>query len=70
MTDPQYVIVHHSSRRNASNPIEVYDCRPDDSLDDIQERAAQLTENANKWGRPGDTYRVAELHYLDDKEAS
>lgn len=67
MTDqPLYVIVHCRVRRVPPGNVEVYDCRPDGSLADVQERCAGLAANAKSYGRPDDTYRVAELRFIDN----
>jgi len=59
------VIVH---RRNDGRRVEdqVFDIRPDVDLADVRERAADLQHDAQvRYGRPNDTYRVAELRYVD-----
>ncbi len=66
MTDPQYVIVH---RRDNGRTIvdQVVDLHP--SQDRVVEvaRAAELQHDANtRYGRPNDTYRVAELRYVEE----
>lgn len=72
MTDgPLYVIVNIRPRRaNAGGlPEQIYDVHPDDSLTDIRERAEALQRDAASYGRPNDTYRVAELRYVTDEES-
>jgi hypothetical protein len=61
---PLYVIVHR--RHDYGSPRDqVYDIQPDDSLEDITERAGYLQYNAQeKYGRTRDTYRVAELRMV------
>lgn len=66
MTDsPLYVIVHH--RADRSDRTVVYDCHPDTSLADVTERAEDLQSRVVAYGRPDDTYRVAELRYTDEE---
>lgn len=63
---PLFVIVHRSHSYNQPRD-QVYDVRPDDSLEDVRERAAVLEAHAKTlYGRPKDTYRVAELHFVDE----
>jgi hypothetical protein len=65
MTDaPLYVIVH---RRDNGRTVEdqVRDLRPYSDLADAQELAADLQSEVAGYGRPNDTYRVAELRYVD-----
>lgn len=62
---PLYVIVH---RNHSYKPARdhLHDVHPDDSLTDIQERAARLQDDAqNRHGRTRDTYRIAELRFVD-----
>jgi hypothetical protein len=62
-----YVIVHHRADRVRSSTTEVvHDCCPDASYDDVRERAEILQRGAVSWGRAEDTYRVAELRFVDD----
>jgi hypothetical protein len=63
---PLYVIVHHRADRN--DRTVVYDCHPDRSLADVTERAASLQSHVAGYGRPDDTYRVAELRFTDEEE--
>jgi hypothetical protein len=66
MTDAQYVIVHRRVRPHATVDT-VFDLDPDDNLARISERATDLQHDANvRYGRPNDTYRVAELRYVDE----
>jgi hypothetical protein len=67
---PQYVIVHtRASERTEKFRTTLYDVHLDDSLEDVRERAAELERAANnEYGRVGDTYRVAELRYVDEAD--
>lgn len=64
---PLYVIVHR--RYGYGSPRDqVHDIQPDDSLEDVTERAGYLQYNAQeKYGRTRDTYRVAELRMVDNR---
>jgi hypothetical protein len=43
MSEPQYVIVHNRHDTAPSNTtVQVYDCRPDTSFTDVQDRAEEL----------------------------
>jgi hypothetical protein len=65
---PLYVIVHtRANERSDRFRATVYDVVPDGSLDDIRERAANLQGPVASYGRPDDTYRVAELRYVDEE---
>lgn len=67
MTDaPLYVIVHH--RADRTNRSVVYDCHLDTSLADVTERAESLQSHVVGYGRPNDTYRVAELRFTDEED--
>lgn len=61
---PLYVIVH---RRDNGRTVEdqVRDLRPYTDLTGAQELAADLQSDVERHGRPRDTYRVAELRYVD-----
>jgi hypothetical protein len=63
---PMYVIVHHRVRPHAAEDT-VYDLDPDDNLARIRERAADLRSHVAAYGRPDDTYRVAELRFTDEE---
>ena len=66
MTDsPLYVIVHCRADRDGRTVV--YDCHPDESLTDVRERAEDLQSRVSAYGRPDDTYRVAELRYTDEE---
>lgn len=68
MTDsPMYVIVH---RRDNGRTVEdqVRDLRPYTDLTDAQQLAAALQSDVERYGRPRDTYRVAELRYVDKED--
>lgn len=65
---PMYVIVERCLGMGNRGPV-VYDCHPDSSLEDVQERAAEKQANAIRCGRTEDTYRVAELRYVDEEAA-
>jgi len=69
---PLYVIVHrrHDYRSPRDELLEV---QPDDDLENASERAAQLQDDAhNRYGRTRDTYRVAELRFVNpaDRQAT
>lgn len=68
MTDsPLYVIVHRRADRTPSaNSVVVHDCHPDNSIEDVRERATDLQRAAKDYGRTDDTYRVAELRFVDE----
>lgn len=61
---PRYVIVH---RRHTGFEVrdQVHDVHLDEDLDEVCERAALLQHRARQWGRGKDSYRVAQLRYLD-----
>ncbi len=61
---PQYVIVHRRVRPHVVID-QVYDVDPDDSLVRIQERAVELQSDVEGYERLNDSYRVAELRYVD-----
>lgn len=61
---PMYVIVERCPDRSGRGPV-VYDCHPDSDLENVQLRVAGRQENADRSGRPEDTYRVAELRFVD-----
>lgn len=63
---PMYVIVERCLGAGTRGP-NVYDCHPSSSLEDVRERAAEKQAGAIRYGRPGDTYRVAELRFVDDR---
>ncbi len=70
MPAPLYVIVHTraSEREDSKFRTKLEDVFLDDSLDDVRERASILELAANRdYGRLGDTYRVAELRYVDEE---
>ena len=50
-----------------SRPGGSQDCHPDASLADVTERAEGLQSMVVAYGRPNDTYRVAELRYTDEE---
>lgn len=62
---PLYVIVH---RNHSYKPPrdQLHDIHPDDDLDETQDRAARLQDDAQyRYGRTEDTYRVAALRFVD-----
>jgi hypothetical protein len=62
---PLYVIVHRSHGYKPPRD-QVYDVHADHDLDDVRGRAAGLEHDAqNLHGRTKDTYRVAELRFVD-----
>ena len=64
---PLYVIVHTRANERAEKfRTTVHDVHPDVDLIDIQERAADLQGHVAGYGRPNDTYRVAELRFVDN----
>jgi hypothetical protein len=65
---PLYVIVHCARRATGADRVLVHDVHPDDSLEDVTERAAVLQAGAHEWGRERDTYRVAQLTFIDREE--
>ena len=68
MTDsPTYVIVHH--REDDRGTVDrVHDIHPDPNLGDVSRRASGLQRTANvHHGRLNDTYRVAELRFVDEE---
>ena len=65
---PLYVIVH---RRDTGRTVEdqVRDLRPYTDLANARELATDLQGDVVRYGRPNDTYRVAELRYVDEEVA-
>ncbi len=68
MTEPLYVIVHHRVRPHVTTDT-VWDIDPDDNLTRICKQAAELQDNIDRKNavvdRRNDTFRVAELRYVD-----
>lgn len=63
---PLFVIVH---RRDDGRTVTeaLYSIHPDTDQFAAHRHAAELQHDANNlYGRPRDTYRVAELRYLDE----
>lgn len=67
MTVPQYVIVH---RRDTGREVveQLFSAFPETDRNQAVEHAAEMQHDANhRYGRPRDTYRVAELRYIDEE---
>lgn len=67
MTDPLYVIVHRTHSYRPPRDV-LHDVHTGSSLDDIRGRVAQLQRDAVSYGRVRDTYRVAELRFVDEAD--
>lgn len=61
---PLYVIVHRRDNGRTTED-QVRDLRPYADLTDARELAADLQSDVARYGRPNDTYRVAELRFVD-----
>ncbi|SNY28944.1 hypothetical protein SAMN05421748_103162 [Paractinoplanes atraurantiacus] len=61
---PMYVLVERCLGSGSRGPL-VYDVHATSDLEAIRARAADRQDVAVRGGRPNDTYRVAELRFID-----